>query len=139
VSRLAFIKDHPALFESLQQSGWAEAAAGRLSFLNDHATLFAELEGPGLDSLSRWLRFVKEHSPLLAELESLGLTDSASRWLRFVKEHQASVGYLAARPTLADDMDRQLSRGGALPNVRMASKLLPGWILGKYRASREGP
>lgn len=138
-SRLAFIKDHPALFESLQQSGLAEAAAGRLRFLNDHATLFAELEGPGLDSLSRWLRFVKEHSPLLADLESLGLTDSASRWLRFVKEHPASVGYLAARPTLADDMDRQLSRGGALPNVRMASKLLPGWISGKYRASREGP
>ena len=115
-SRLRFIGDQPALFAALQQAGLAEAAARRLGFLNEHATLFAELEGRGS-------------------------MDPASRWLRFVKEHPASAEYLSARPTLADDMDRQiaLSRGGFAPNVRMAAKLLPGWISGKYRASREAP
>jgi predicted O-methyltransferase YrrM len=145
-SRLAFIKNHPALFEALQQSGLAAAAAWRLSFLNDHAALFAALEDLGLtDSATRWLRFFKEHTPLFQELEGLGftdstvhgLTDSASRLLRFVKEHPAFVGYLAARPTLADDLDRHIagvSGGrGAAPNVRLAWKLLPGWISGRYR------
>lgn len=143
VRLVRFVAGQLPLFEELEGLGLAETAVHRMRFLTDNAELFAELEGFGLDDrLASRLAFIKDHPALFESLQQSGLVEAAAPRLSFLNDHATLVGYLAARPTLVDDMDRHIaraSRGGIVPpNVRLVSKLLPGWISGKYRASREG-